>query len=307
MYNDTIKVANKIISYEDLYDIFSIMNEKLIYYKKVFQREELQNKAISYFERVWTFEDSSSKLVFDVDFYDDTYIKFDNFNSFLVIFQTRTEEIKSINVRFSLSYNATIHGNQESFHQYIDMFISETKMNIEVCLSSVDTKMDDIYELIKSKILNSPVKYDFVIKKKDRIYSIVGFALGFIPSICFVTLLCFVSVILDLFASSYILYPVSVLVVTAFFANIVASIKLDRFYGTIEPPKKYAGYDSDACKSLYKDDIDAFLESSEILIGKNIDNLKHRENILKNYEKYKPYLPYEIGILIVLSILVLLF
>jgi len=155
MYNDTIKVANKIISYEDLYDIFSIMNEKLIYYKKVFQREELQNKAISYFERVWTFEDTSSKLGFYGDFFEGTYIKFDNFNSFLVIFQTRTEEIKSINVRFSLSYNATIHGNQESFHQYIDMFISETKMNIEVCLSSVDTKMDDIYGLIKSKILNS--------------------------------------------------------------------------------------------------------------------------------------------------------
>ena len=35
MYNDTIKVANKIITYDDLFEIFTQMNEKLIYYKKI--------------------------------------------------------------------------------------------------------------------------------------------------------------------------------------------------------------------------------------------------------------------------------
>ena len=35
MYNDTIKVANKIISYDDLFEIFSKMQEKLMYYKKI--------------------------------------------------------------------------------------------------------------------------------------------------------------------------------------------------------------------------------------------------------------------------------
>ena len=35
MYNDTIKVANKIISYEDLFEIFSKMQEKLLHYQKI--------------------------------------------------------------------------------------------------------------------------------------------------------------------------------------------------------------------------------------------------------------------------------
>ncbi len=35
MYNDTIKVANKIITDEDLLEIFAQMNEKLIEYKKI--------------------------------------------------------------------------------------------------------------------------------------------------------------------------------------------------------------------------------------------------------------------------------
>ena len=38
MYNDTIKVANKIIKYEDLYEIFSAMNEKLVKYKNIYEK-----------------------------------------------------------------------------------------------------------------------------------------------------------------------------------------------------------------------------------------------------------------------------
>ena len=43
MYNDTIKVANKIITYDDLIEIFAQMNEKLIYYKKINDSEERKN------------------------------------------------------------------------------------------------------------------------------------------------------------------------------------------------------------------------------------------------------------------------
>ena len=46
MYNDTIKVANKIITYENLNDIFSKMNEKLTYYLKISEKEERENEAL---------------------------------------------------------------------------------------------------------------------------------------------------------------------------------------------------------------------------------------------------------------------
>lgn len=37
MYNDSIKVANKIISYNDLLEIFARMYEELDKYKKIYQ------------------------------------------------------------------------------------------------------------------------------------------------------------------------------------------------------------------------------------------------------------------------------
>ena len=110
MYNDTIKVANKIISYDDLFEIFSKMQEKLMYYKKISANEEMKNKAIDYKYQIWTFRDSDSKLTFIVDFKDDTTIRFDNYNSFISVFNIRLEEIKYIRVNFILSYRTSSEG-----------------------------------------------------------------------------------------------------------------------------------------------------------------------------------------------------
>ena len=46
MYNDTIKVANKIIKSEDLFDIFSKMQEKILEYKKTSEIQERKNSIL---------------------------------------------------------------------------------------------------------------------------------------------------------------------------------------------------------------------------------------------------------------------
>lgn len=48
MYNDTIKVANKIIKAEDLYDIFTKMQEKLLEYQKLSNIKERQNDSLEW-------------------------------------------------------------------------------------------------------------------------------------------------------------------------------------------------------------------------------------------------------------------
>ena len=79
---------------------------------------------------------------------------------------------------------------------------------------------------------------------------------------------------------------------------------MDRLYSTIVPEKKYAGYDTTNNRSIYKDDIDKFLETSEIIIGKNIDNIKNRKEIIELENKYSRYIPIELIVLLVLSIVV---
>lgn len=306
MYNDTIKVANKIISYDDLIEIFTQMNEKLIYYKKINNIEEKKNHMLDYNYQNWSFKDNGSKLQFDVDFYDDTQIKFDNYNNFISIFNSRLEEIKSIYVHYSLNYSVDSEESKYGYYnQHINMWIYEYKMDINVSLSSEDKKIEDIYELIKNKVLTSPIKYDEVIKKKNSIITIVGLAIGFIPALVLTTLLIFVPAIRQIYISGYVIYPIACLVLAFFIGGTISSAILDKYYKNIVPEQKYAGYDSNKGASIYKDDIDKYVTTSEILIGKNVHNLECRKKIKSYKEKYKKWIPYELGIMALISVVVL--
>ena len=307
MYNDTIQVANKIITVKSLIDIFSLMNERMIYYKKIAEMEERNNKVLSYSYQKWTFKDYGSALTFKVNFYDDTNIKFDNYNQFLSVFQNRLSEIKCIMVSFNLNY--IVFSPEESrkyYYQHINMNIYEAKMNIDVSLSSEDKKIDDIYDLIKSKVLKAPIKYDDLIRKRKSIYVVVDFAMGFIPAFVLTLLLLLVPTIRQVFAASYILYPICCLFLTFFIGSILGSAKLDYLYKSIIPSKKYSGYDINKHKSIYKDDMDKYLQTSEILIGRNSDNLKCRKQIFQCYSTYKKFIPIEVILLVVVSILVVI-
>lgn len=88
--------------------------------------------------------------------------------------------------------------------------------------------------------------------------------------------------------------------------SMISSSKLDKYYETIVPSKKYAGYDSTNYKRIYKDDIDSFVDTSEILIGKKINNLDNRRMIKKVYEKYKGLIPKELIALLIVTVIVII-
>ena len=228
------------------------------------------------------------------------------FNLLDLVYFLHFYSTKYIYVYYSLSYSVKFEGKKyEYYNQHINMRIYEHKMDIDVSLSSEDKKIDDIYELIKSKILTAPEKYDEIIKKKSSITTIVGLAIGFIPALTVTTLFILVPTIRQIFASSYVVYPIACLLLAFFIGETIGSSKLDKYYKNIVPKQKYVGYDANKGVSVYKDDIDKYVTTSEILIGKNVHNLEFRKQIKVYKEKYKKWIPYELGIMILVSILVL--
>jgi len=306
MYNDSLKVANKIITYDDLIEIFSKMQEKIGNYQKINKIEEMKNSALDYRYQTWTFKDTGSRLYFQIQFQDNNSIEFDNYNNFITIFNNRLDEIKYVSANLSLSYNIQEEGRgSEYYHQSISMWIYEDRMEISTSLSSADDKLTDIYELIKNKIYNAPPKYDEVIKKKGLITTIVTLGIGFIPALIILTLLIFVPTIRNIYSSSYILYPIASVFLAFVIGGTVGNSKLDKCYKCVSPEKKYAGFDASSGKSYYKDDVDQYITTSEILIGKNINNLECRKEIKALKEKYKKWIPYELGVMVLISIIVL--
>ena len=306
MYNDTITVSNKIITSEDLVDIFTKMNEQLNHYRKVNDNEEQRNRMLDHKYEKWSFKDSHSNLNFSINFYDSTEIKFDNFNNFISIYNRRLGEIKSIYVHYNLYYS-TKEEEQDSiyYQQSISMYIYEDSMEVTVALNSKDKKMDDIYELIKNKVLKAKPKYDRIIKKKKMISYIISLAIGLIPGLIISTLLLLVEPIRNIYINGIITYPLVSLIISFTIGTIITTNILDPYYEKISPRRVYDYYDTNKSKSVYKDDIKDFTSKSEILIGKNTNNLKCRKKIKKMYKKYKKILPYEIGIMLIISLLVI--
>lgn len=302
MYDNTINVSNKIITYDDLIDIFGRMNEKMNSLQKIYKSEETRNRMLDFSYQVWTYKQNVSNLKFDVNFYDNTEIQFDNYNSFITIFQNRLEEIKSIYVHFYISYSTKTPNSQYEYYSHsISMYIYENKIDISTKLNSEDKKIDEIYELIQNKILNAQVKYDNVVKNRSSIVSTVGFSIGFIPTVIGSILLLFIPTLKEVLSESYVLYPLFVLGASYVIGSTCCTGKIDELYKPLLPDKKYINYNKG-----YKDDIEKYVNTSEILIGKNTDNLKNRKIIMDEYSKCKSFLPIELIILIILSIVVII-
>ena len=161
--------------------------------------------------------------------------------------------------------------------------------------------MNDVYELIKNKIQTAPERYDEVVRNKSSISWSVGIAIAFIPSIIFFTLLLLIPSLRIILAKSCVLFPIGSVTLTFFLSSTFSGMKLDDLYKNIVPNKKYVSYEKE-----YKDDIDKYLQESEILIGKNVHNMDSRKEIMRIYNQYKKYIPYEIIVLVVMSMLVVL-
>lgn len=306
MYNDTIKAENKIISNSDLSQIFQMMGETLKKYQRISMLEEQQNSILDGPYQHYSFKDTGSYFKVNVDFYDNTYVTFDKYDNFASIFYSRIDEIKNLTVTFSLNYEvATPEPNRSRnwYGQSIVMYISENKMDIQLNLKSDDPKLEELYNFIKSVILNAPEKYDDIIKHKSKIVNTVTLATGLIPSLIITTLLLFVPVINMFILKGFIVYPAFASIMAFVIGSMISSSKLGKYYDTIVPDKKVS-YSTGS--RVEKDDIENFTGTSDILIGKKVDNLENRRIIREEYNKYKANLPKELIALLGISVVVII-
>lgn len=305
--SDSMRVSNRIITVETLNEIFDKMNDKLEQVLKISRKDERRNAMLNYQYQNYTYKDSNSELIFTVYYYDDTSIKYDNYASFMATFRNRLEDIKEITTRLHLSYSVKEQHNQAKYYSHsIRCSFYEHKADMDFSLDSGDKQLEDVYMFIKEKIQSSPIKYDDIIKKKSIIKNVISFAKSFIPAIILCTILLFIGDLRQVVAESYVLFPIGVITLTFVLSNTFFTYSTTRLYENIVPKVEYAGY-SKKSGSIYKENIDKYTETSEILIGKNVRNMDNRKMIQEQYNKFKKWIPYELGVLAILSIIVLFF
>ena len=309
MYKDDINTNNKIITTVTLKRIFNCLNDSFKKYMKISEQEKRKNQIYETSYQNFTFKNESSHIKANVSFYDKTNIIFDNFDNFISVFNSRADEIKSIYIFYCLRYSVITPKPEMSNNYYsqdLQIDIRENGLSISYDLSSEDNKLDDVCKFINNEIRNAPPKYGFVIKKKSLIKGVVTFGSGLIPGIILATLTLFIPQLSDIVFRGYVLYPIFAILLAYLFGTIFYGVLLDNYYKPISPNKKHVGYSKKTFNAIYKDDIEDYIESGEVIIGKNINNIKARKEIKKTYLKFKSLLYKELVVLVIASIIVII-
>ena len=307
MYNESINTNNKIISTDLILNIFGRMNELIKSYTSKANREEQTYNSLSFENQLnmkREFSNFISDFSFTVDFYDSTNITINNYESFMGIFNSRLHEIRSIISNFSISY---FDVNNKSCSNSINLMIFENSFDIRVAIDNSNNEMTELFNYIKSSIYRAPEKYDFVMKNKSKICFLYTFALGSIVAIILsVILVCMPPVFSILTGGYWMLFPVICLILGYFLGTLLFSGSISNLYKNIDMEKIYDGYDSNTFESKYKSDKNSYINSSEVIIGKNIDNLSNRNKIKDLYYEKKKYIKFELIAVVVITLILLL-
>lgn len=306
MYNESINTNNKIISTDLILNIFGRMNELIKSYTSKANKEEQTYNSLSFENQLnmkREFSNFISDFSFTVDFYDSTNITINNYESFIGIFNSRLHEIRSIISNFSISY---FDVNNKSCSNSINLMIFENSFDIRVAIDNSNNEMTELFNYIKSSIYGAPEKYDFVMKNKSKICFLYTFALGSIVAIILsVILVCMPPVFSILTGGYWMLFPVICLILGYFLGTLLFSGSISNLYKNIDMEKIYDGYDPNTFESKYKSDKNSYINSSEVIIGKNIDNLSNRNKIKNLYYEKKKYIKFELIAIVVITLILL--
>ena len=295
MYNESINTNNKIISTDLLMNIFSRMNEIKKSYTFKAEKEEQTYNSLSCENQInmkRQYNNYVSNFSFTVNFYDSTTITIDSYESFMSVFNSRLHEIKSIISNFSISY---FDINNRNCSNTIGLMIYENSFDINIAIDNSNSEMTDLFNYIKTSIYEAPEKYDYVMKNKSKICFSYTSALGNIVGIVLSTILICLPPVFSIVTSGYwILYPICCLILGYFMGTIIFSNTINSLYKNIDMEKIYDGYDPNTFESRYKSDKQSYVNSSEVIIGKNIDNLSNRIKIKELYTDKKKYIKFEL-------------
>ena len=255
MNGNTIIVANKIITSEDLFAMFQLMNNNVKKYQRIYEEEKLSNKKYEYNDQTWTVGNLNVNQYMVVTFNDNSKINYDNYDKFMNVLYERIEDVVFINFGYDLVYAKIKNGECKNIMQGMGF---EDRFEINLNTANDDDRVADIYNEIKTIIDDAPEKYDRVIKRKNFISNKMGVGVGLLFSIILSTTLLNVTKVKKIYTSNFAIYPACTFALGLVLGIILFSTFFKRLYKNLIP-KHYN-------KEMYK-------KSCEIHIGKNTNSL----------------------------------
>ncbi len=291
------KVVNKQIPLESLIDIANYLEDYKERWDKIFQQEEQNNQNKPYAEKKYEYERGSTNIKYTIDFHNGKNITESDYNWFVGNLGN-PRIIKNIQLEIAIYFYTRSQGsdyNDISNKIWVtvdfrdcggELKYSETTINIDT--TNQENEANNIYSTIMNILENNPDRFDKTIKNRKirmQCFSIsVGIILSYILYLVLKINISKVPTNIAQYLSNKNVLVFGQWFVAILIGNLLSYWYILSVYRPLLPSSKYAGYNSSTYKSVYKDDMDDYLEHSEVHFGKFWDAEKRRNKIEKIYK-----------------------
>ena len=275
------KVVNKQISLRTILDIANYFEDYKEQYEEIYRKENERNKDKPYGEKNYEYENGNIEVRYTIDFHNGQNLTESNYNWF-VSNTNNPKAIKNIEISLSNTYYTKSNGSDTN-NTYNKVFVSaefrDCGMNLKcsdvivnVDATNQESEARNVYSTIMNILEDNPDRYDKTIKfRKIRMQSFT-ISIGIILSYILYVVLMMNKEKLTPDIVGY-LDNKNILIFGQWFVaillgNVASFWYIFSIYKPLLPESKYVGYNYSTGRGKYTDDVDDYVEHSEVHFGK---------------------------------------
>lgn len=291
------EIVNKQISLKTILDVANYLEDCKERYNNLFRQEEIKNKDLPYNQKKYEYANGNIKMNYTIEFYNGQTKTESDYNWFIGNIR-ETKLIKNIRLNLYIGFATRTQGSDyndiiNSIDIYVDfrdhyMTDEASRVTISIDTKNQERESNNIYGTILNMLENNEERYNKTIKyRKARMQSLcisIGIILSYILYIILKINIAKLPEFIDTYMSNKYVLIFGQWFVSILLGNIFAYWYILSVYKPLLPSTKYVGYNSSTYKSVYADDIDTYLDGSEVHFGKYWDAEKRRNKIEKIYK-----------------------
>jgi len=283
------KVLNKKIKIKSIIDIANYFDDYKNRYDNIFEQEKIKNQNLEYSDRKYEYENGSTELRYTIKLRNGKNMTETDYNWFLGQLG-RPQDIEEVYLELRVSYYNSDYNRINVTVDFRDagMNLKYSEVYIDVQTTNQEREANNIYSTVMNMLENNEDRYNKTIKSKNaRIQSFcisIGIVLSYILWLVLNMNMDKIPVEIATILTNKYLIIFGQWFVAILLGNLFVNWYILSIYRPLLPDTKYAGYNSSTYKSVYKDDIDDYIEHCEVHIGKYWDAEKRRNKIEMIYK-----------------------
>lgn len=284
------KVVNKQIPLETIVKIANHLENYKEKYDRKFEIEENKNKNILYGEKQWEYENGNTTIKYTIEFKNGKNITESDYNWFVGnLNQSSTIKTISMDLYVSFYTKGPKSTSNDVYNKInVSLYFREFDVTIDVDTTNQENEAHSLYSEITNILEENENRYNKTMKYRKIRTQCFTISVGIILSYILYVILKInadkISPVLTEYLNNKYILVFGQWLVAIPLGKVCSYWYISSLYRPLLPETKYVGYDYSANRGNYTDDVDDYIEHSEVHFGKYWDAAKRRMTIEKIYK-----------------------